>query len=101
MLTMSDIIGISSYKLSSIRSYRAVTFCTSLNYDHLVSHILSVEMFLLSFVALDPHLSLSCQKNMVLHTALLFISDCHQSARLGALPKALLCIGCVACGSLL
>lgn len=38
---------------------------------------------------------------MLSKTAPLFISDCHPSAPLGALPKALLCVWCTACGSLL
>lgn len=47
------------------------------------------------------HLKKKKKKKMVLQTALLFISDCHPSAPLGALPKALLCVWCTACGSLL
>lgn len=38
---------------------------------------------------------------MLSKTAPLFISDCHPSAPLGALPKALLGVWCTACGSLL
>lgn len=63
--------------------------------------ILSVEMFWHILLASRLPFEKKKKKYMVSKTALLFISDCHPSALLLALPKALLCFWCTACGSLL
>lgn len=90
MLTLLDIIKASLHSNSV-----AGRFCAFLILDQL-PHIECRNVFT---HVLWP-LSLEKQST-VLQTALLVISDCYPSAPLGSLPKALLCIWCTACGSLL